>query len=1033
MTPSCRLPIALALAIGLLVSSRDFALAGVNAAGSASLSWDRADADTILTSIPSTPFSLFLHLHDAPDVRALAVRLIWTTNTVAPPCYSVESGSAPGAASSPDSLRGWTYNTLPGAEFDGDTTYTWTIAFDAADNLKDCVEYRISGTSCTDTAHAEFRLASVAVMDALGRIDTLATPGAALIAPKVNAIAVDGVSPSELPRLHAVDLTVDGHGFDAGSRVFLQRSGQRVEASEVAVLDSTRLLARVESPFRASGAMDLVVEHPAGAEARLTGGIWTCGALTNGVTLHRPTNDEFAYTQINFHDTSGASHVVPAVAHPEWPDSLISLGLLVVRAPGDTAALIRSEAGYGIGLWSDTRPGGTTSWAKFAIDPPQYATSLGTLVTSGLTFADASGYYADGGKPIQQWKWTYEDGTADSLEFRIGVHVRNWRSGQLACPALVYHSYYTARPSDPLVAALLPGPLYFYDFQEVALPSDKRQKRLRAVEVTARALPRDTCGDYLGTSALFGLAVWPQFKVANTQGDTVVHQTQNTGNAYGGYLYNGVPVGTRRTMNANACQISCISMLHNYHGVSWATPDSINTYLRPVRGGFDRELIASIVGVSTNGDTVYFTGGAWKSRDWNPGARSRFLIEHGPFNPIATVQVDQQPPQKPNAGWDQPAVAHVVARHQSGAIAVGDSAFTYRWPNVEVAGRAYSQNAFRIRRIGPADPQAAAKVESLLVRNEPVYVLTHSRTPNGWHFVVADGWRPAFMAADAASGTYSLQDPAYNLRRLVEAPFGNEFLDARYFVAATDGPRAASKAQGANTSGDGGVLRLLLSGVAGVTLTDPAGRGLVLPQGGDSYVSGIPEALGLHGWTDDDDEEGGVPVEGGLDVVEVETPLDGRYTLRVSTRDDANFSATVSSTDDTGLIDAASVASADATAHGVTYAVDYSAASGAVQLTFLSTTDAPPSEARPRRLSVLKNPSRSQVELVFALERENSCVLEFFDLQGRRIDRMDLGTQSAGLHVVKWNAGRVVSVSGVYFARLRAASEEQTVRFVLTR
>ena len=82
---------------------------------------------------------------------------------------------------------------------------------------------------------------------------------------------------------------------------------------------------------------------------------------------------------------------------------------------------------------------------------------------------------------------------------------------------------------------------------------------------------------------------------------------------------------------------------------------------------------------------------------------------------------------------------------------------------------------------------------------------------------------------------------------------------------------------------------MLLSGVAGVTLTDPVGRSVVLPLGGDSYASEIPEALGLHGWTDDVDEEGGVPVEGGVDIVEVEAPVDGRYTLRVNTRDDANF------------------------------------------------------------------------------------------------------------------------------------------------
>ena len=144
-------------------------------------------------------------------------------------------------------------------------------------------------------------------------------------------------------------------------------------------------------------------------------------------------------------------------------------------------------------------------------------------------------------------------------------------------------------------------------------------------------------------------------------------------------------------------------------------------------------------------------------------------------------------------------------------------------------------------------------------------------------------------------------------------------------------------------------------------------------------------------------------------------------------------SATISSTDETGLIGTAAIASASATAHGATYGVDYSAVSGAVQLTFLSTTDSPPSHARAQRLAVLKNPSRSQVELVLTLDREGPCTLEFFDLQGRQVDRIALGTQASGPHVVAWDAKRTMSGSGIYFARLRVASEEQTVRFVIIR
>jgi hypothetical protein len=36
-------------------------------------------------------------------------------------------------------------------------------------------------------------------------------------------------------------------------------------------------------------------------------------------------------------------------------------------------------------------------------------------------------------------------------------------------------------------------------------------------------------------------------------------------------------------------------------------------------------------------------------------------------------------------------------------------------------------------------------------------LLTHSRT-GGLHYVVADGWRPAFTSQTTARGTYTLKD-----------------------------------------------------------------------------------------------------------------------------------------------------------------------------------------------------------------------------------------------------------------------------------
>ena len=190
-----------------------------------------------------------------------------------------------------DSLRGWANDIPPNGSFAGDSAYTWTIEFTEQDLLKNCVEYVFDAGACPESTRAEIELGCVAVLDGLGHVDTLLVTGGAHVWPESNAISVSGVFPSEVARFQATDLHVGGHGFQTGARVFLQRNGQRAEATEVTVLDSTQLQAHVASPFRSPGTLDLVVEHPAGSEGTLSAGMWTAGATAPAPTLHRPTND----------------------------------------------------------------------------------------------------------------------------------------------------------------------------------------------------------------------------------------------------------------------------------------------------------------------------------------------------------------------------------------------------------------------------------------------------------------------------------------------------------------------------------------------------------------------------------------------------------------------------------------------------------------------------------------------------------------------------------------------------------------------
>ena len=67
----------LSIAAGVLsiVFIPSISVAGNNALGSASLSWDAVQAITNLPTVPTTSFPMYIHLNATPDVRELALHL----------------------------------------------------------------------------------------------------------------------------------------------------------------------------------------------------------------------------------------------------------------------------------------------------------------------------------------------------------------------------------------------------------------------------------------------------------------------------------------------------------------------------------------------------------------------------------------------------------------------------------------------------------------------------------------------------------------------------------------------------------------------------------------------------------------------------------------------------------------------------------------------------------------------------------------------------------------------------------------------
>ena len=82
------------------------------------------------------------------------------------------------------------------------------------------------------------------------------------------------------------------------------------------------------------------------------------------------------------------------------------------------------------------------------------------------------------------------------------------------------------------------------------------------------------------------------------------------------------------------------------------------------------------------------------------------------------------------------------------------------------------------------------------------------------------------------------------------------------------------------------------------------------------------------------------------------------------------------------------------------------------------------------------NPVADATEIAFDLPRETNTDLAVFDVQGRRLATLHAGDLPAGRHSVRWlahdDAGTAVA-NGVYFVRLEAAGEMQTVKVVVAR
>ena len=723
-----------------------------------------------------------------------------------------------------------------------------------------------------------------------------------------------------------------------------------------------------------------------------------------------PTNDAAAFRTFNLYtDRTASGNTSDHLNFAGYPSSLASPpSLLVMRpTPGspDTMALFNSFAKDA--TYFEVNAVQTQSFSTYTVSPPQFATSLGSLLM-GVNVYNGTGAFADFGKQLATATITYVDGDTTIARLNVGTFLRDYfDSGPLTCGPSSYPIYST-RPTDPGSAYIYEVGGDYFDAQESLLPKSKRAKRIASVRIEGSLLDH-FCSTFVphiyAGSRFSGFAIWPNFTVANASSQPVMRLTQFTNVDHGGYMFGGIPVGTRRTTNVTACQVASMAMDYTYTGFA-CTVNGLNTYLQQNRG-YEPDQVAIVTFVSPSGDAIRYT--ATGKTKLNVG--DRFLVEHGTYtNPLATYQVTV-------AGRLGQASRTTI--HNATIPSVGDPGRVYWKMKPRVADGFTGSPQLRSIDL-PDSPQLAAQVEGLLVQDIAVQL----NVPD--HFVVACGWTSSFRPDGSARGTYAIKDPFdnRNFTKLIEGKYRNTFTMARYVV-----PTGALEVRGniAAVSDPPG-LGILASGARRIEVIDPLGRHMLRDAGTGEGVYEIPDAC-IEDVSSEHDNGGDVddPLTG-YDI-EIPTTVDGHYTVTVYSDDGLAMSANGYAS--TGIFASDNAVDTTAAPVGNVYDLLYSGSGQSVSLTHVGTlgVNIMPPPSGPSLLRVRHNPTTGPVEFDITGVEVAGDAIEVFDISGRRVDVVPVAGGS-GMQMVSWD-WRTVGVSpGVYLARLRSRGNE-FARFVV--
>jgi len=741
--------------------------------------------------------------------------------------------------------------------------------------------------------------------------------------------------------------------------------------------------------------------------------------LAHPAEARTPTNDVAAFRRFDLYiERTASANTVDHLDFAVYPTSIASPPpLLVLRpTPGspDTMALFNSFAKDA--TYFEVNAAQPQSFSTYTVSPPQFATSLGSLLM-GVNIYNGTGAFADFGKQIATATVTYVDGDTTIARLNVGTFVRDYfDSGPLTCGPSSYPIYST-RPTDPRSAYIYEISGDYFDAQESLLPKSKRAKRIASVRIEG-ALLDHFCSTFVphiyAGSRFSGFSIWPNFTIVNASSQPVVRQSQSTNVDHGGYPFGGSPVGTRRLMNRTACQVASQAMCYTYTGFN-CTPTALNAYLQQNKG-YEPDKVAILMFVAPGGGSIRYTAtGKTKLI-----VGDRFLVEsRTPYtNPLATYQVtvayqaaSTNPPQPFIAGQ-----ATRVTVHSATIPTTTDVGRVY-WKMIPRVADRFTNNTLESHDLYDSS-QLAAQVESLLARDIAVQVNVRD------HFVVAHGWTSSFRPDGSARGTYFIRDPFddRNYTKLIEGKYRNTFTMARYVLPTGMLLAGSDIVAGSDPPG----LAILASGARRVEVIDPLGRHMMRDASTGEGVYEIPDAV-IEDISSEHDNGGDVddPLTG-YDI-EIPTTVDGHYT--VTAYSDDGLAMSVNGYTASGVFASDDAVDTTAAPVGNAYDVLYSGSGQTVSVTHSGTIGVNESPLPvPSHLRVRRSPTTDPVEFVLGSSTAGDAI-DVFDISGRRVDAVEVGP-SEGTGAAMWNWRDAGIRPGVYLARLRSRPSEMT-RFVV--